>query len=217
MPGKHKISWHWGYWLCDCRERLWQAAFQRHREETKEANFTQNGKICYIANEVLYCGQWGKGTAESLRSVRVRTCARLCVFSACVCLALVCVCVCFAARVGVCLSGGCGDNAAIKKWSLSRDNEPARQGESRERGVRFQRNTEDTVKEIHIIKLFCRSPSTSLLMLNRKTTNYTLYVVGFDTFFSALHRAATDFSINLNWECTASPWGAVLQHSSAWH
>lgn len=38
----------------------------------------------------------------------------------CVCTHVLCA---FVAWVGVCLSGGCSDNAAIKKWSLSRESE----------------------------------------------------------------------------------------------
>lgn len=55
--------------------------------------------------------------------------------------------------------------------------------------------------------------------VDARQINNKLYVVccGIQhSFSSALRRAATDFSINLNWERTASPRGAVLQHSSAW-
>lgn len=56
-------------------------------------------------------------------------------YAVCVCAASVCASVC---RVEVCLSGGgedCGDNAAIKKWSLSRENEHSHvRTEKRQRG-----------------------------------------------------------------------------------
>lgn len=54
------------------REEVYGSKCFRGSTETKGADLTQNGKIRYIANEVLHCGQWGRGTAESLRSVYVR-------------------------------------------------------------------------------------------------------------------------------------------------
>lgn len=104
----------------------------------------------------------------------------------------VCVCVCFSARVcALQREWGfvCQEVAVIMPPSRSEVFQGIMSlhvGERAEREVRFQRNTEDTVKEIHIIRSFCRSPSASLLMLNRKTANYTLYVAGFNTRFSLL-------------------------------
>lgn len=56
--------------------------------------------------------------------------ALACMCVKCLCMCEFCACACARiAGAGLCLWGGCGDNGAIKEWSLSRENQAVRVAE----------------------------------------------------------------------------------------
>lgn len=80
IPGKHKISWHLGYWFCDCREGLWQGAFsEAKRRQRKLISLRRVKSAIYLMKYYT-----GVNEVEALQWAHT-ACMHVCMHSLCEC------------------------------------------------------------------------------------------------------------------------------------